>query len=66
MLTNAQPIAKQQAAALSQLLAAGILAMTFCGMEYPFGQFGSAVLAMLLPGFLCTFVLAEHGTLRSP
>lgn len=66
MLTDSQPIAKQQAAALSQLLAAGILGMIFCGMEYPFGQFGSAVLAVLLPGFLCTFLLAEHGTLRSP
>lgn len=65
MLTHAQPIAKQQAAAPSQLLAAGILGMIFC-MEYPFGQFGSAVLAVLLSGFLCTFLLAEHGTLRSP
>lgn len=66
MLTHAQPIAKQQTAAPSQLLAAGILGMIFCDVEYPFGQFGSAVLAVLLPCFLWTFLLAEHGVLKSP
>lgn len=36
----------------------------FRGMEYPFDQLGSAVLAML-PHFLWTFSLAEYGTLKS-
>lgn len=31
-------------------------------MEYPFGQFGSA----LLPSFLCSSLLAEHKELKSP
>ena len=30
-----------------------ILGMTSHGMEYPFGQFGSAVLAVSPPNFLC-------------
>lgn len=38
MLTHTQPIAKQQTAAPSQLLAAGILGMIFCVVEYPFGH----------------------------
>lgn len=36
------------------------------GMEYPFGQFSSAVLGMLPPGLLCTCSLAEPETLRGP
>ena len=28
-----------------------ILSMTSYGVEYPFGEFGSAILAMLPPGF---------------
>lgn len=38
--------------------------MTFCGVKCPFGQFGSAVLTMLPPGFLCTSPLAELGELE--
>lgn len=34
------------------------------GMEYPFGKFGSAVLAVLPPSFLCTCSLPEHGRLK--
>lgn len=30
-----------------------ILNMTLYGMEYPFDQLGSAVLAMSLPSFMC-------------
>lgn len=30
------------------------------GMAYPFGHLGSAVMAMLSPGFLCPSSLAEH------
>lgn len=40
--------------------------MTFSGMGYPFGQFGSALLAMLPPRFLCTCSLAEHIKQKSP
>lgn len=36
------------------------------GMDYPFSQFRSAILAMLLPGFLCTCSLAEHRTQKCP
>lgn len=40
-----------------------VLSVAFHGMEWPFGQ---CLLAMLLPSFLCTSVLAEHGKLKSP
>ena len=43
-----------------------ILGMTFHGMEYPFGQLGSAAPAVLPPRFLHTCLLAEHGKLKSP
>lgn len=35
-------------------------------MEYPFDQFGSALLAMLLPSFLCACLMSEHGKLSRP
>lgn len=60
----AQSIAKQQAAAPSELPVC-ILGMMFCGMEYPCGQWRATVLAVLLLGFLCTF-LVDHGRLGSP
>lgn len=41
------------------------LSRVFCGMEYPFDQLGSAVLAMLCHSFLWTFSLAEYGTSKS-
>ena len=53
-LTDAQPIPEQQPcppASSPQFL----FSMTSYGMEYPFGQFGTAVLAVPPPGFLCTW-----------
>ena len=52
--TDAQLVPEQQSAPLSQLHPVYILGMTSCGMEYPFGQFGSAVLAVSPPSFLCS------------
>lgn len=48
-LTNAQTIPEQQSATLNKTPAIYIVGMTFCGMEYPFGQFRMPVLAMF-PG----------------
>ena len=45
--TDAQPVPEQRLLPPSQLPPAYILSMTSYGMEYPFGQFGSAVPAML-------------------
>lgn len=42
------------------------LSLMFCGMEYFFSQFGSAVLALLSHSFLHTYSWAEPETLRSP
>ncbi|KAJ7414519.1 hypothetical protein WISP_83563 [Willisornis vidua] len=42
------------------------LGMTFYAMEYPFDQFGSAVLALLSTSFSCFFSLAEHEKLKAP
>lgn len=39
--------------------------MMFYSKEHPFDQFGSAILAILPPSFLCTSSLAENGTLQS-
>ena len=52
-LTNAQLVPEQQSAPPGQLPPVYILAMTSHGMEYAFGQFGSAVLAVSSPNFLC-------------
>lgn len=40
--------------------------MMLCGMEYPFSQFRSPVLAMLSPSFLCTCSMSENRKLKSP
>jgi len=40
-----------------------MLSMMSYGMEYPFGQLGSAVLAVSPPNFLCTW---QHEKLKSP
>jgi len=40
--------------------------MTLDSMEYPFGQLGPAVMAILPPSFFCTSLLAEGGKLKSP
>ena len=53
LLTNAQSVPKQQSAPPGQLPPVYILDTTSRGMEYPFGQFGSAVLAVSPPNFLC-------------
>lgn len=50
-LTDTQPIPKQQSEPPSQLPSVYTLTMTFCSMECPFGQFGSAVLIVLPPSF---------------
>ena len=52
-LTDAQPVPEQPSASPSQLPPVYILGMASFGMEYPFGHFGSAVLAVSPPSFLC-------------
>ena len=66
LLTDAHPIPEQRSHPPDQLTPVDILSMTSYGMEYPFGQLGSAVLAVLPPSFLCTSSLAERGRLKSP
>lgn len=46
-VTNAQPLPERRLVAHRQLLAVYGWSVTFCGMEYPFAHFGSAVLAVL-------------------
>lgn len=53
-------------AAPDYLLSVYIPRMTFCCMEYPLGQFGSAVPDMLPPSFLLISSLPENGKLKSP
>ena len=50
--TDAQ-LVPEQPLPPGQLPPVYILGMTSHGMEYPFGQFGSAVLAVSPPSFLC-------------
>jgi len=54
MLTNAQPDPKQWPLPPGQLLPFYRFRMASHGVEYPFGQFGPAVLAVSPPSFLCT------------
>lgn len=49
-----------------QIAPVNALSMTFYGIQYPFFQVGSAVLAVLRPSFLCTCSLAEHEKLKYP
>lgn len=63
---DAHSIPEQQVVTPCQLSLVYILDMMFYGMEYSFGLFSSAVLAMLPPGFLHTSLLAEHQKLKSP
>ena len=51
--TDAPLVPDQQSAPPSQLPSVYILGMTSYGMEYPFGQLGSAVLAVSPPNFSC-------------
>lgn len=64
-LTKNQPIPKEQSAPPGQFFPVYVLGMSF-SMEYLFGQFRSAVLAVLCQVFLCTSSLAEHETLKNP
>ena len=52
LLTDAQLVLEQQSTPPSQLPPVYILGMMSYGTEYPFGQFGSAVLAVSPPSFL--------------
>ena len=52
LLTDAQLVPKQQFPP-TPLPPVYILDVTSHGLEYPFGQFGSAVLAVCPPNFLC-------------
>lgn len=61
-LTNAQLVPGQWSAPPSQLPAVHVQIMTLYSMEYPFDQFGSAVLAMLPH----SSSLAEHKAPKSP
>ena len=51
--TDAQLVPEQRSAPPGQLPPVYILGMMSYGMEYSFGQFGSAVLAVSPPSFLC-------------
>lgn len=51
-LTNAQPDPEQQQLSHPKFPHFCICMMSY-GMEYPFGQFRSAVVALSLPSFLC-------------
>ena len=52
-LTDAQLVPEQRSAPPSQLPPVYILGMSSYGMEYPSGQFGSALLAVSPPNLLC-------------
>ena len=52
-LTDAQLVPKQRSAPPNQFPPVYILGIMSYGMEYSFGQFGSAVLAVSPPSFLC-------------
>lgn len=71
LLTDAQPIPKQQLAAPKKFPAVYIPRMMFYGMEYfltveyIFGQFGSPLLAMFAPSFLCTCLQDARRTVKS-
>ena len=51
--TDAQLVPKQRSAPSDQLPPVYILGVTSYGMDYAFGQLGSAVLAVSPPSFLC-------------
>lgn len=64
-LTDAQSVPDKQLAAPDQPSLYTDHEMLH-GMEYPFGTFRCAVLAVLPPSFLCTCLLPEHGKLKNP
>ncbi|KAK4807191.1 hypothetical protein QYF61_024311 [Mycteria americana] len=53
-LTDAQPVLKQRLRSPQPTSPVFLFSMTSYGMEYPFHQFGSAVLVVSPPSFLCT------------
>ena len=53
-LTNAQPIPEQPATPTPASHPYILFSMTSDDMEYPFGQFGSAVLGLSPPSCCCT------------
>ena len=66
-LTDAQLVPEQRSPFPGQLPPVYTLDMTSHGMEYPFGQFGSASLAVFPPNFLCPrALLAGHEKLKNP
>lgn len=65
LLTHAQSISKHCLALLIQLHIVYTLRMKFYGIEYPFVQIRSAVSAMLLHSFFCTYLLKEYGKLKN-
>ena len=65
-VADAQPVPKQWFPCLPTNSQVYILSMTLDSMEYPFGQLGPAVMAILPPSFFCTSLLAEGGKLKSP
>ena len=60
-LTDAQPVPEEQLPPPSQLPLVYMLSMMSYGMEYPFGQLGSAVLPVPPSDFLCTSNLLTGG-----
>ena len=68
LLTDAQQVPEQGLLPPGQLPSVYILSMTPHGMEYPFGQFGSAVLAdpSQLLVHLQPSQSVEHEKLKSP
>lgn len=66
LATDTQPVPKKCSASLSQVSPVYGVSMMFHGMEYPFGQFTPAVLAVFPLSCLCTCSLADHETLKSP
>jgi len=53
-LTDAQPVPKHRLLSPDQLPLVYMFSMTSHGTEHPFGQLGSAVLAVSPPRLLCT------------
>lgn len=68
LLINTLPVPEQQSVHLGQLPLVYILGMMPYDMEYPFGQLGSAVLAVSPLNFCvpAVFYLAGHEKLKNP
>jgi len=60
-LTDAQPVPEEQLPPPSQLPLVYMLSMMSYGMEYPFGQLGSAALPVSPPTPLCAPSLLTGG-----